>query len=185
MSKTRNNNMDFSKKQNWFTSALAVETVRDALLNFIKKKIQELHQDILNKLPPATVCNSCSLESILPCPTKNICRLQRGKCQFHKSKPQPCPNKVCDIIRNEIEKVHRHSNPAWENTDPSLWCSDPWQLAKCFMPKEGYCKANTADKTDFNGIIYVLLNCKRFESFFKSDLTKENSICHKVGNFLS
>ncbi|XP_052217675.1 uncharacterized protein LOC127835339 isoform X2 [Dreissena polymorpha] len=116
---------------------------------------------------------------------------KRGKCEFHViHKPQNCPkNNLCNAICKQLVKQHRfrsqqnpHSckGPTWINTDASKWCSEPWQISKCFMSKDGYQDVNQAEGTDFNGIVNVIYNCEYFQTYFKDDLTQLENVCTKA-----
>lgn len=169
--------------KNWLKCALAVKAVRTGILSFVTREIDVFHKDILKKVPNGELCNSCTIQQIVPCPTRNVCGSQFGKnkCPFHKTIPSAiCHKNVCDKFRIAIEEEHRYRSPTWKNTDASKWCTNSWQLAKCFMPKDGYEDICSADQTDFNGFMNVLLNCKRFEALFDSDLSSKTGVCHKV-----
>ncbi|KAH3775829.1 hypothetical protein DPMN_177236 [Dreissena polymorpha] len=77
--------------------------------------------------------------------------------------PKPCPNSICDDIRDEIIKKHRYKRPSWKNTSAEQWTSNHWELAKCFMPPDGYAGVSNIQGTDFNGVISVMMNCSHFD----------------------
>jgi hypothetical protein len=85
-------------------------------------------------------------------------------------------------VRDGIEEAHRYNNPSWKNTDARQWSDTPWQIAKCFMSSEGYGSSLSAAETDLNGIISVIINCKRFDSKVRADLSNNKNIFYKVNS---
>ncbi|XP_052766385.1 uncharacterized protein LOC128207479 isoform X2 [Mya arenaria] len=79
-----------------------------------------------------------------------------------------------------IEGHHRSNGPSWKNTNANDWCSNPREVAKCFLPPDGYLNVQTADDTDINGIINLIINCKFFDNYFTDDLARPQNICTKV-----
>lgn len=108
-------------------------------MEFVEREIKLVHQQIINKLPAGAICNSCTTQNVVLCPTKDVCTIERsGKCRFHSVLPTSCPNKICDTIAKEIKSIHNYNTPSWRNTDASRWCTSAWELAKCFLPSDGY-----------------------------------------------
>ncbi|XP_060583723.1 uncharacterized protein LOC132739908 [Ruditapes philippinarum] len=71
--------------------------------------------------------------------------------------------------------AHRYYGPSYKNSDATQWCSNFWEIAKCFMPPDGYKEKASATETDFNGIISVILNHKDFQGKVLENLnTKTN-----------
>ena len=60
------------------------------------------------------------------------------------------------IFHNK-QKSQSFKGPSWINTDAPNWCTDPWQIAKCYLSKDGYKDVNQAEDTDFNKIINFIL----------------------------
>jgi hypothetical protein len=48
------------------------------------------------------------------------------------------------------------------------------------MPPDGYKDVMSAEDTDFNGIVSVIVNLKAFETKINNDLSKRNNIFDKV-----
>ncbi|XP_052762376.1 uncharacterized protein LOC128205022 [Mya arenaria] len=136
------------------------------------------------------ICNSCRTVEIVQCnPRNKVC--DSGRCKFHMDQntkilipTRPCPNNICDTLRDVIEQKHRFGKPSWKNTDARKWCVNAWDIAKCFMPPDGYADVDNEDDTDLNGIISVYINCKEFEKYFTADLslqpTHQHNLCTKV-----
>lgn len=173
-----------AENQNWAKYALAVHIARDGLLDFVKSQAAQLQADLIkNNLqkPLAPVCTACTTADVVPCRSSGICTFFRGKCKFHTSVSKKCPRRLCNKIRTDIEKEHRYYGPSWKNTNAKAWCTNAWEIAKCFFPPDGYLDKTTAEETDFNGILSFILNCKRFDNLLPG-LRQHNSIFHQVGN---
>ncbi|XP_052253115.1 uncharacterized protein LOC127859649 [Dreissena polymorpha] len=145
---------------NWFKSCMALKITKEGLGHFVDSEIQSVHRAV------GRSCGQCSIENIVKCPTPGICRNARN-CNFHDTQAKrnrQCPFNVCDQVKQNIESHHRHKVPSWKNTKAELWITDHWQIAKCFLPPDGYLHVATVSETDFNGVINVMLNCKDFDN---------------------
>lgn len=181
-----------TETQNWFKCALALQITKIGLLKFITEGINQCQSHCIqsvseeNKLSSNSVCSSCTTQDVLPCPTKDICfRRKNRSCSFHAMPPRIiCPNGICDRLVDKIKTEHRYSSPSWLNTNALKWCSSSWEFAKCYFPKDGYEGISSPKETDFNGIISVVINCKRFDRFYKSRSSKSGNICEQVNCIL-
>jgi hypothetical protein len=177
-----------SKYHNWLKAGLATLFTKQGIQPLVNNEIEQFHQKLLTDSKGNSIgtCSNCRTENVVVCPTNGICKIKYGKkCCFHKNaastyKPSGCPKCICDKIYSELEKVHRYNGPSFRNTDATQWCANPWELAKCFMPPDGYNKVMTADDTDFNGIISVILNFKEFEFKIQDDLSLKENIFNEV-----
>jgi hypothetical protein len=180
-----------SKFLNWIKAALAIlftkEEIEPVVFNevvqFQTKSLQDISTS--HKLPAGSTCSNCSTENIVVCPTNRLCNVNRGKCSYHRNiatqfNPSGCPNNICHHMRSEIQVAHRFHGPSFKNTDATKWCNNAWEIAKCFMPPDGYKSVKNATETDFNGIISVIVNFKEFEAKINDDLSKKNNIFDKV-----
>ncbi|XP_053379599.1 uncharacterized protein LOC128548526 [Mercenaria mercenaria] len=164
-----------SKYHNWVKAGLAVLFTKEGIQPFVHDEIEQFQRKCLadicnnNKLLVGSTCNSCCTENILVCPTNKICNVRRGNCSFHRNtsmqyNPAGCLNNICHNFKTKIEKAHRYNSPSYRNTDATQWCSNPWEVAKCFLPPNGYMDVTSADEMDFNGVISVIMNYKGFQS---------------------
>ncbi|XP_053407161.1 uncharacterized protein LOC128559461 isoform X2 [Mercenaria mercenaria] len=172
--------------QYWLKGALAVLFTKQGLEEFVTVELTQFQKDLLasifksKNISPGTVCNSCTTENTLPCPTANFCPRGRN-CNLHdnilpnKSPNRPCPNKICQHIRDEIRREHRYNVPSWKNTDATGWCTDAFQIGKCYMPPDGYYSVTSFQETDFNGILSITINNKRFEHKMHADFDDRSS----------
>ena len=140
------------KYKNWIKVSLALIQSKEALHDFTKNVIDDLHRDIKTKVGPGT------------CTGTSACNRKGGK-------PPSCPS--CDLWVKEI-KLQNKGQLQWKNADPTKWDKDPWEIAKCFMNPQGS-KASSAavtgpDKTDLSGMLNVLINCKKFRNDHISDI---------------
>ncbi|WAR20372.1 hypothetical protein MAR_002210 [Mya arenaria] len=173
------------KNQNWLKASVAFDITRKGLIPFVKLIVTILQQTILAKvkrinfLTSGATCNICTTPNVLTCRTRGVCG-SRGHfpCSYHKNaKPRKCPANICNAFMSEIKDYHRFRGPSWKNTNANAWCSNPWEVAKCFLPPDGYLNVQTADDTDINGIISFIINCKFSQTYFTADLSKDQNIC--------
>lgn len=176
---------------NWLKGALAILFAKQGLDDFITFEITQFQQDILTsifknkKISAEKNCNLCTTENVLHCPTSNFCPRGR-KCTFHdgllshKRPSRPCPNNICQDIRDGVRREHRYNVPSWRNTDARMWCSDPFEIAKCYMPPDGYSAVSSLSSTDFNGSMSIIMNNKRFQNSIGASLDLTPNICTEV-----
>jgi hypothetical protein len=180
-----------SKFFNWIKAALAVFYTKQEIEPVVIDEVKDFQKNCLhtisssNSLLAGSTCSNCCTENLIVCPTNRICNVNRGKCHYHKNvatqyRPSGCPNKICDNLKSEIQKAHRYHGPSYKNTDATKWCSNAWEIAKCYLPPDGYKDVSNAGETDFNGIISVIINYKGFEAKIKDKLSKKNNIFEKV-----
>ncbi|XP_060574414.1 uncharacterized protein LOC132732084 [Ruditapes philippinarum] len=162
------------KYNNWVKAQLAVLFTKEGVEPFVCNEIKQFQlkclHDIcyLNGLPSGTSCSICCTENLVKCPTNRICYVWRGKCTYHRNvttryNSSGCPSKICHNFKTEVQNAHRYNGPSYKNSDATQWCSNFWEVAKCFMPPDGYKEKASASETDFNGIISVILNHKDFQ----------------------
>ncbi|KAH3805719.1 hypothetical protein DPMN_134026 [Dreissena polymorpha] len=169
-----------------FAQSLAKDVLTDVVEAEIESfRIQILHHAQVTTLQPqGTVCYKCMTPNVIKCPTKTVCKTKHKGCKFHNSvalSNRRCPtNGMCDSVCKSIIDNHRFNGPSWKNTDATQWCTIAWSIAKCYMPPDGYENVNTARDTDFNGIVNIIINCIKFQKYFKDDLSKSANICTKV-----
>ncbi|XP_052769843.1 uncharacterized protein LOC128209714 [Mya arenaria] len=157
---------------NWLTGSRALKITKAGLRGLVENGScnvqQNIHSSVIQakKLTAGTTCSLCRTDNILPCPTKGLCSNPRN-CKYHNNPSniyRPCPSNICDDFRDEIIKVHKYARPSWKNSKADQWCTNHWEVAKCFMPPDGYHDVTSYDDTDFNGIINVMINCNEFQA---------------------
>ena len=176
--------------ENFISANLALDTTRQGIETFVEQTVALFQQQILNdihlakNLPPNTICHSCTTHNVLQCPTAGVCK---GRpCRYHdrsipSKKPKRCTIGICDEIKKKILNDHRFSGPGWLNTDATKWCdtNNPWEIAKCFMPKGYNLKKCVAD-TDITGLLNVIINLKYFSNFITENLQNTSNIFCQV-----
>jgi hypothetical protein len=180
-------NRDF---QNWLKGSLAVLFAKEGLIDLVGLENIDFQRNLLQTvytqigIQHGTTCSSCTTANVLSCPTDGFCKGRR--CKAHDSRvpdKRPniaCPNGLCSHIRDAIKKEHRFNGPSWKNTDARKWCSDAFELSKCFMPPDGYSDKTSLADTDFNGILAVVINNNRFQRKMSINLGLEPNICTEV-----
>ncbi|XP_052268811.1 uncharacterized protein LOC127870195 [Dreissena polymorpha] len=158
----------FSNKEtcNWFKASIALIITKQGLEKFVDSEIQKLHANV------GRACGNCFTENLIKCPTYGVCRNAKS-CSFHNTPgllPCPCPMNICDQVKQNIASHHRYSNPSWKNTRTELWAANHWEIAKCYLPPDGYIDVASVQDTDFNGVISVILNCTHFDKCFSFNI---------------
>ncbi|XP_052759743.1 uncharacterized protein LOC128202711 [Mya arenaria] len=174
--------------QNWVKAALALNITKDGLQDFLEDVLTCVHQDIYSTvrtskgLPSGAACAHCFTENVLMCPTRGICTSTRN-CRFHIF-PQklyaPCPNGICEGVRDEIIKHHSFSGPSWKNTNADKWSTIPWEIGKCFLPPDGYKTVSSIKDSDFNGVISVMINCEDFKTKLSFNVATQQNLLTEV-----
>lgn len=147
------------ENQNWVKCSLAIQIARLGLIEFCKYEIGKFHIGITKTLPVGKPCTTCRLQDVIPY-SKSGHKCRSGHCTCIS---KPCKLRVCDTMKTKIENEHMFNQISWKNTDISGWFTSPWEVAKCYFPTDGYRNKKTAEETDFNGLISLMMNCKIFE----------------------
>ena len=157
--------------KNWIKAGLGLKYGKEILHTFLFTSLTKFRTV---KLSGNSIqnCNQCTLLNVLPCPTNGICsRDNKGRCKQHNNFDTtktftPCPSNVCDKLQEAISQEHiPGKGPRWTGSDPQCWCSNVWEIAKCFMPAGNETKHDYSE-FDFSGIITMLMNAK----FIQQDL---------------
>ncbi|XP_052792006.1 uncharacterized protein CXorf38-like isoform X2 [Mya arenaria] len=179
---------DEKNNQNWLKVSLGISLTKTALEPFVANVIEQFQNDgyksILQKkcLLPGVSCRLCSTQNVIQCPTQGICKYLRNRtCKFHQNHTyRQCPSKICNDFREWIQIHHRFGGPSWRNSDAGRWSTDWWEIAKCYLPPDGYFGVHTVEMSDFNGLISVIMNCKYFQNYFTDNLAADSNVCTKV-----
>ncbi|KAH3857214.1 hypothetical protein DPMN_099819 [Dreissena polymorpha] len=75
---------------------------------------------------------------------------------------------TCSSYKKAIISLHRFSGPSWKNTKRHDWKSNWWEIAKCFLPPQGYANVSSVQESDFNAVINIILNCTDFKNYLSS-----------------
>ena len=180
---------------NWIKGALGLKILKKGVLQVVKDAINKQHTDFLQDISSQlghsnVICNQCVTQNVLPC-GKN-CKHINKVCQTHNQPnlmPRPCPNNVCSTLYDMIKDQHRFKSPSWKNTDASLWCTTPWEIAKCYVG-DGYADKPTAEEMDCSGILSIIINAQFMQNIMttpidpksKSDIFCKVSLKALYGN---
>ena len=135
---THEEQLNNPKYRNWIKAGLAFKYGKEAIKSFVTKEIRAFKNGVLHYCPNSS-CNQCSILNL------------------QKAKQINCPSGVCDTLFNAIAKANNCKQTMWQNTDSTKWCENPWTIAQCYMPK-GYESSTTFQKTDFTGVLSVIIN---------------------------
>ncbi|KAH3780522.1 hypothetical protein DPMN_158338 [Dreissena polymorpha] len=145
------------ERSNWLKAWLALDIAKSGLEHLADNEAQNFHQHIYSQVTSnlksqSYTCNSCNTENLL--------------------RHQQCPIMICDKVFQEIIKEHRYNKKcSWNNTSATLWQTNHWEIAKCYIQTGGYAEKISIQDTDFNGVVSFMLNCKRFDSKFSFPIT--------------
>ena len=149
--------------QNWLRAGHGLKVLKEVLEDFVTSHISLFHADILQNVKCSSAATDISKQTY---PLKCNIRPQEIFCTVHNSNSRinhctdDCPNEYCHRIAKYIAKHHRRLKPLWTNTNPSLWISDPWEIAKCFFCSDGYIDTHSAQDTDCTGLLSIIINLK-------------------------
>ncbi|XP_072513163.1 uncharacterized protein CXorf38 homolog isoform X2 [Salminus brasiliensis] len=144
--------------KNWLKAGYCLLKVRDGLCGYAHSEMRSFHRAVVrsNNVLAGQRCRS-------------DCR-PRGN-QFQSA----CS--LCNEWRREI--LRHHTKPSgiinWGNCRPRLWPTEPWELAKAFMPR-GLADVNRAEQCDAAALLNLLHFCDHF-SFINQSLVTEVIRC--------
>ncbi|XP_053384352.1 uncharacterized protein LOC123536708 [Mercenaria mercenaria] len=160
---------DYKKKledkqfQNWLKVALSVSIARKGVMEFVMNSIVKFHNDVLKdiltteQIQSKMYCTTCTTDNIVPV---------QNWSHFRRKNLPSCPNHICDKLREKIFLYHAHDTPSWKNTCATRWCDSAWEVAKCFLPPDGYMTTDAIENTDLNGILSIILNFMPLKTTF-------------------
>ncbi|XP_060604239.1 uncharacterized protein LOC132757075 [Ruditapes philippinarum] len=174
------------KYRNWVRGGLAYKYLKQGLEGFADDVVKQNHKRILKSINyiPGTICSRCSIGSIRPLHTsrtdsvgKITCRWGQHRCNCLHTKKEKCRLHICDYIMEEILKTHGSTPPTpnWANTDIQKWCTEPWEVAKCFINSPGYSDKTKAADIDISGILHVFINNTNLHSHLACSMTGKNN----------
>lgn len=155
---------------NWIKAFLAINIAKEGLENHVVSFISDWHKNVLT-----SVTKDQPLE-------KKFCTLCKTDKFLTRSRQQYKYCSICDKLHDEIRQNHVSRKPSLDNTDVSKWCESSWEMAKCYMPPGGgYTSSDSPDKTDFNGIVSVLMNHRELAKTTSTVVCKEvREMCNNI-----
>ncbi|XP_060592398.1 uncharacterized protein CXorf38 homolog [Ruditapes philippinarum] len=183
--------IDKRKYRNWVRGGLAYKYLKQGLEGFADDVVKKEHNRILAAVihTPGNNCNHCCLRNLQPLHTckrdhtgKKTCPYGLLYCNCLHGKKQRCPTNICDGIMEEILKSHGSlpPQPYWRNTDIQKWCTEPWEVAKCYINAPGYSDKTKAADIDIYGLLHVFINNTSLYSHLACSMTGSSNIFTKV-----
>ena len=168
---------------NFLKVGLALVQLQKGLSPFITRKLQTIHDTIINNIRGA-YCGSCTTGNILIHPRKN-CKGSGCVCWCDPFlKRRPCKGH-CKRFYDELVKLHRYDSPQMKYVSIPDMFNDPWQVAKCFLPPSGYTTIASANDCDATGLCSIIINCTEFGTILGITVNKLGTRCFHSGNMSS
>ncbi|KAH3728813.1 hypothetical protein DPMN_054775 [Dreissena polymorpha] len=143
---------------NWFKACISLNFTKEGLTDFVLKELHNV-QTLVGRS-----CGQCFIQNLIPCPTQDVCtKRKRNNCSFHNSQ-QPTSCQTGHKVKQNITLLHRFNGPSWANTKAERWAMDPWEIGKCYLPRDGYSSVSSVKESDFNGVVSIVLNCTHFQT---------------------
>ncbi|KAG9262368.1 hypothetical protein AMEX_G24135 [Astyanax mexicanus] len=145
--------------KNWLKAGYCLLKVRDGLCGYADTEMRFFHRSVIR--------NNRNLQREQQC---------RSSCRPRGTQFQPACS-ICTEWQREI--LRHHTNPFgminWGNCRPWLWPTEPWEVAKAFMPR-GLADINKAEQCDAAALLNLLNFCDHF-SFINQSLVIEVIRC--------
>lgn len=151
--------------KNWQFAVLGLKYLKQGLETFVKNETQNCHFDLIQDLKKkgftSTIDTSAQtymdpIDYRIP-PVYYCSKDDTGDV---KQCSKQCHNAVCRSLVIKIQNHYRQGNPIWKNTDPCMWASDYWEVAKCFLSIDGYKDKHSVEDTDCSGLLSIIINMK-------------------------
>ena len=146
--------------QAWLKAVLSLHITRAGLVELVDKELTNFHTDLLTN-----TIQQHNLQSDFKC---NTCKSPHTLCR------------ICKTLERGIVLQHRYGRPSWGNTNVLSWYSIAWENGKCYLPLYGYKDKASVHDVDFNGIINLFINCKRFDNYFIKNVKQTVDLCKDV-----
>ncbi|XP_053382533.1 uncharacterized protein LOC123541470 [Mercenaria mercenaria] len=154
---------------NWVKCALGFRYLKNGLEGCCEEIATKQHKEILNDIKQnkkllKLVCGQCSIDTLKPDHVQNMskhCPLGQIQCNCQSPRGKvSCRNKICGAIYDKIITHHASvpPSPNWKNTNSHSWCTSAWEIAKCFIPEDGYKQTKSAFDTDCAGLLSIIIN---------------------------
>ncbi|KAK3611716.1 hypothetical protein CHS0354_034386 [Potamilus streckersoni] len=154
----------FKKKKyrNWVKCSLALVLMKEGLHDYVHTGVKELHKEIEQKVTSAnggpSIGQTCGL-----CTWQNVCK-RWNPFKWYII----CRNSVCDKWLSQILAVHYkpdHHGINWKNANISSWPTEPYEIAKVYMPKgQDIIKNNLPKELDAQAVLSLLQYCTLFRT---------------------
>ncbi|XP_060553993.1 uncharacterized protein LOC132715039 [Ruditapes philippinarum] len=173
------------KYRNWVRGGLAYKYLKQGLEGFADDVVKQDHKRILSAInyTPGIICTRCIIGNLKPTHAciinsagKNECYWGQHKCNCLRTKKEKCRLHICDRIMEELFRSHGSTPPTlyWANTDIQRWCTEPWEVAKCFINAPGYSDKTKAADIDISGLLHVFINNTNLHSHLACSMAGKN-----------
>ncbi|XP_060574833.1 uncharacterized protein LOC132732434, partial [Ruditapes philippinarum] len=173
------------KYRNWVRGGLAYKYLKQGLEGFADDVVKQDHKRILSAInyTPGITCTRCIIGNLKPTHAcminsagKNECYWGQHKCNCLRTKTEKCRLHICDRIMEELFRSHGSTPPTlnWANTDIQKWCTEPWEVAKCFINAPGYSDKTKAAGIDISGLLLVFINNTSLHPHLACSMTGKN-----------
>jgi len=162
---------DKQKRGNWIKASLSLLNLKEGLSEELNDQAIQFHFNIKQSVA-AKCSNAVTSPRCTSCTSKLIKRSKKltsaGTCWCIN-----CQSNVCNQWLDELIQYHEHlpgPKVAWANCDPTLWASQPWEVAKVFQPV-GCEHHRNAEESDVAGLLTLMLDCKFFQKLVSNTQT--------------
>ena len=175
---------------NFLSVGLSLQYHQKGLVDFVQTSVEGYHGELLLKTAfdlKSTLPIDCSKQNWFlkdkKTPPKYECRSCTPYSSDKRHCDNNCQNMVCQTLANNIRIQHRTMKPNWNNSNPSSWTSNPWEVAKCFLPP-GYSHTTSAKDTDATGLLNIIIFMKQIGghilSIHDNDFKAQTDVFSKV-----
>jgi len=160
------------KYVNWVKTSLSLLYLKEGITKFSNEKADVFHKDVTQLVrlrstkAVTTQCTNCTYKSAKKTNKNTTWRID-------------CKCNVCSVWLEEILPYHLHKplpNIAWANSNPQLWPTDVWELAKLFQPY-GCESHKNAEDSDCTALLTMMLNCTFFHTFLTNTARLQEVSC--------
>ncbi|XP_020639538.3 uncharacterized protein CXorf38 homolog isoform X1 [Pogona vitticeps] len=141
--------LNCAEYKNWVKAGHSLVLLRAALERFAGEQVEAFHRQLVARdaarlSPPGRRCS--------------------GQCAPRGKQFQPACS-LCKEWKKEIlnHHTHRTGEVNWGNCRPWLWPSNPWELAKAYMPR-GKADSCGPDKCDASALLNLFSFCDHFSN---------------------
>uniref|UniRef100_A0ABM5FY46 Uncharacterized protein CXorf38 homolog isoform X3 n=1 Tax=Pogona vitticeps TaxID=103695 RepID=A0ABM5FY46_9SAUR len=141
--------LNCAEYKNWVKAGHSLVLLRAALERFAGEQVEAFHRQLVARdaarlSPPGRRCS--------------------GRCAPRGKQFQPACS-LCKEWKKEIlnHHTHRTGEVNWGNCRPWLWPSNPWELAKAYMPR-GKADSCGPDKCDASALLNLFSFCDHFSN---------------------
>lgn len=126
--------------KNWIKAGYCLQILQNRLQGYIGSEMKTFHRHL----------------------TANITQRQRCQCKARGKQFQPNCH-VCMKLKELILLHHNNSNGEihWGNSDPSLWPTHYWEVAKVYLPR-GHTNSKGPQNCDAAALLNLINSCDHF-----------------------